>query len=68
MPRANQIDPTTGRRFGDHGTAQNAIDFVLSNGGEAGVGETEAFLRCWTEGDLGGWPDFYAWLAKSEGR
>lgn len=65
-PDGTPLDPRTGRPFGDHGTAQAAIDYVLSNDiGIFGL-EAEAFLRSWNEGNLTEWPDYYEWLAKRE--
>jgi len=58
-------DPRTGRRFGDHGTAEQAIDFALAGNNEAWTQETE-FLRCWRTGDLDEWTEFYPWLARQE--
>jgi hypothetical protein len=51
-------DPHTGRPFGDHGTANQAIDFALSE-----AHETYEFLKAWREGDLEEWPEFYVWLS-----
>lgn len=60
------IDPHTGRPLGDHGTAQDAIDYVLGSG--ALYHEVaDVFLTAWREGNLGEWPEFYAWL-KAKGR
>lgn len=53
------LDPRTGRPFGDHGTAEQAIDFAIS----VADTEAEAFLRSWQQGDLDEWPEFYVWLA-----
>lgn len=57
-------DPATGRPYGDHGTADDAIAFVLDNPGRDI--EAESFLRYWDVGDLRGWPEYYAWLAARE--
>lgn len=57
-----EIDPSTGRPFGDHGEAQDAIDFVLDELRDF----TDTFLRCWREGDLREWPEFYLWLDARE--
>lgn len=54
-------DPHTGRAFGDHGTAHQAIDFALTT--PAGF-ECANFLAAWRSGDLKSWPEFYAWLNK----
>ena len=53
------IDRRTGRAFGDHGTAMQAVDFALDH---LSV-ERDTFLKCWREGDLDEWPEFYRWLA-----
>lgn len=58
------IDPRTGRPYGDHGTANQAIEFTLDNINAAGC-EVE-FLRAWREGDLVEWPEFYTWLKNQE--
>lgn len=60
------LDPRTGRPLGDHGTANDAIDFVLDGGTEIAPGEETTFLAAWREGDLEEWPEFYPWLAKRE--
>lgn len=60
------IDPRTGRRLGDHGTANQAIDYTLSPRVDLGC-PAEDFLRSWREGDLDEWPEFYTWLNKQEG-
>lgn len=57
-------DPRTGRPWGDHGTANQALEYALDH--EANFGDPEAFLRCWREGDLEEWPEFYVWLAEQE--
>lgn len=54
------------RASGDHGEAQDAIDFILDGSAEIGPGEAELFLRGWRKGDLDEWPEFYAWLDKRE--
>ncbi|MEQ1950962.1 hypothetical protein ABMA59_06045 [Mesorhizobium sp. CN2-181] len=58
------IDPRTGRPIGDHGTAIQAINYAL----DVERDDREAFLRCWREGDLEEWPEFYAWLAKQDAK
>lgn len=57
------IDPRTGRAVGDHGTAQDAIDFCLAH---CRTMEPEVFLRAWREGCMDEWPEYYVWLAKRE--
>lgn len=54
------IDPRTGRKFGDHGTPNDAINFCLDFPG--GIAEIQTFLKCWREGNLDEWPEFYEWL------
>jgi hypothetical protein len=56
-------DPRTGREVGDHGTANDAIEFILTAGYDCGPGEEVEFLRAWQQGDLGEWPEFYRWLS-----
>ena len=59
-----KIDPTTGRPYGDHGTADDAVAFILNyRGGDI---EAESFLRYWDVGDLRAWPEYYSWLAARE--
>lgn len=55
-------DPSTGRPYGDHGTAMQAIEFALD---KLQV-ERDTFLNSWREGDLDEWPEFYAWLSAAE--
>jgi len=59
-------DPRTGRPIGDHGTALDAIRFVLDKSDSDPVNQVD-FLRAWCEGALDEWPEFYDWL-KSQGR
>jgi hypothetical protein len=57
-----EIDPKTGRPFGDHGTANQALKFALE------VLKTRKlfFLEEWYEGAAADeFPEFYLWL---EGR
>lgn len=49
----------------DHGTAMDAINFVLDEP-KMSCDET-TFLRCWRDGNLSEWPEFYAWLDLHEG-
>ncbi len=52
------IDPRTDRPYGDHGTANEAIDYAIERAGiEAGE-----FLVAWREGTLEEWDDFYAYI------
>ena len=67
MPCASdeeRIDPRTGRPLGDHGTASQAIEFLLYH--RQAPGEETEFLKAWQEGDLADWPEFYEWLARLE--
>lgn len=56
------------RPVGDHGTAQDAIDFVLDGRAEFPPGEVELFLNAWRTGELEEWPEFYTWLTKREAK
>lgn len=57
------IDPRTGRPWGDHGTASQALEWAL-DGGDSDLGNQIEFLRAWREGDaFDEWPEFYGWLA-----
>jgi hypothetical protein len=56
------IDPRTNRPLGDHGTAVQALEYALHKLGP--YDEIDTFLRCWREGDLDEWPEFYAWLGQ----
>lgn len=58
------IDKRTGRQVGDHGTCLQAINYALDHERDDQV----AFLRCWREGDLGEWPEFYVWLNSKDAR
>jgi hypothetical protein len=61
MPEA--LDSRTGRPLGDHGTAQDAIDFVLDSSTEFDPGEARLFMEAWREGNAADeWPEFYTWL------
>lgn len=59
------IDQRTGRQFGDHGTALQAIDWALNHMPSRDNYELDVFLRSWMEGDLDEWPEFYEWLASA---
>jgi hypothetical protein len=64
------IDRRTMRPVGDHGTANDALEWALDvyRNDPSGDGDIEPFLRAWREGDaMGEWPEFYEWL-KVEGR
>lgn len=58
------IDPRTGRPFGDHGEGHHAIQFALEELDD--VYDMRVFLDGWLHGDLEGWPEFYAWLKANE--
>lgn len=51
------------RAPGDHGKTTDALDFALD---WTVCDDSETFLRCWREGDLKEWPEFYTWLAVRE--
>lgn len=60
------VDPRTGRPVGDHGTANQAIAYMLDEH-EADPGNQVEFMRAWREGDLADeWPDYYQWLERQE--
>ncbi|UXO93960.1 hypothetical protein Pan3_38 [Pseudanabaena phage Pan3] len=62
-----EIDPRTGRPLGDHGTAQQAIDWALDVLGETDFGVPEYFLSDWREGAaFEEYPEFYDWLREQE--
>ena len=63
-PCDHTLDPRTGRPLGNHGTADQAIDFALDfNRCE----EPDTFLRIWREGGTWEeWPEFYEWLREQE--
>lgn len=58
------LDRTTGRPVGDHGSGEAAIRFALEC--EDDLGNRDAFLRAWQDGDLTEWPEYYGWLANVE--
>jgi hypothetical protein len=65
MSGAVPLDPRTGRPNGDHGTAVDALDFILDHADCST--EVDTFLRAWREGDLDEWPEFYSWLRERDG-
>lgn len=65
MAKGGNIDPRTGRPWGDHGSAHLAIEYVLSPGVDLGC-PAEDFLGRWREGCLDEWPEFYDWLLLQE--
>lgn len=62
----NQVDPRTGRTFGDHGSGSDAIEFALEDPKgviDGDLANMEAFLSDWREGGPHEeWPEFYQWL------
>lgn len=68
---ADRIHACTGRPLGDHGTANDALEFALDDpcgaiGGDAY--NLKGFLEDWREGAAyEEWPEFYEWL-KEQGR
>ena len=58
-------DPRTGRPIGDHGTGEQAIDWILHHA-DARL-QASDFLNAWQEGDVfEEWPEFYEWLTQAE--
>jgi hypothetical protein len=57
-------DDRTGRRYGDHGTAQQALEWALHEGDRVlEVDDPIQFLLAWREGGAWrDWPEFYRWL------
>ena len=52
---------------GDHGTALQAIEFVLDLANHRIVaGQEREFFNAWVQGDLDDWPEFYQWLEKQK--
>lgn len=58
------FDPRTGRPYGDHGTAIEAIQFAAESGKVPM--EEAAFLKNWMEGNLDQFPEYYSWLKDRE--
>lgn len=60
------IDERTGRPFGDHGTAVQALDYALDVMEDDPALQLD-FLEAWREGGaFEGWPEFYEWLRARE--
>ncbi|BBF79895.1 hypothetical protein [Asticcacaulis excentricus] len=59
--KAYETDPRTGRKFGDHGTADQAVRFAFAR--DYSHHEIGEFIEAWRNGDLSEWPEFYEWLA-----
>jgi hypothetical protein len=58
----NKIDPLTGRAFGDHGTANDALEWALDHGPDVDF-EAIGFLIDWRDGSaFEKYPEFYIWL------
>lgn len=63
-PLWEHYDPNTGREFGDHGTANQAIEWLLDHSSDTELANGHEFLRAWREGwAWEAWPEFYEWLA-----
>lgn len=69
----NELDPRTGRPFGDHGTAVQALNFALyhmkdeDGGYPVNDDDRMMFLREWFEGAAADeFPEFYTWLKEQE--
>lgn len=61
-----RIDPRTGFPLGEHGTAQQAIDWLLDVNRD---GQEREFLSVWRDGGAWQeWPEFYEWLAGARSR
>lgn len=56
-------DPKTGLPFGEHGRAQDAIDYALSN--YLDLHKIPLFLHSWQHGHSADeWPEYYDWLKR----
>lgn len=63
-----RIDPNTGRPLGDHGTANDALEWMWDHSGDVDPGNQAAFLECWRDGSaFEEWPEYYVWM-KENGR
>ena len=59
------IDPNTGRPFGNHGTADDALEYAFNVIED--WGKIPDFLACWMDGEAHDlWGEFYDWLAEKE--
>lgn len=63
-PAEQAMDARRRERPGDHGEAMDAIDWTLDHCPDGGV-EAYTFLKCWREGNLDEWPDYYFWLREA---
>jgi hypothetical protein len=53
----------TGRPAGDHGTAAQAVKWLLYVNPDHDSANAVEFLRAWDQGDAAAeWPEFYDWL------
>lgn len=60
-PVWERYDENTGRPFGDHGTATQALEWAIQNG--SGNWDAMDFLLAWRDGSAWEeWPEFYEWL------
>jgi hypothetical protein len=63
---SSAVDPRTNRLVGDHGTADQAIEWALDHSAD-GAWEAHTFLNQWRHGNAADeWPEFYQWLADQE--
>lgn len=58
----DNLNPDTGLTWGDHGTAQQALHWIMHVADDTDPYNTLDFLKCWEEGDLTDWPEYYTWL------
>lgn len=62
-PPWEHYDPNTGRPFGDHGSAEQALHWISENG-DGDPANDQEFLRAWRDGEAWEeWPEFYKWLS-----
>lgn len=60
-PPWEHYDPNTGRPYGDHGTANQALEWCSQTHGDGF--DTSDFLGAWRDGSAWEeWPEFYEWL------
>lgn len=60
-PAWERYDADTGRPYGDHGTATQALEWAFTH--EGGDWDAMDFLRAWRDGSAWEeWPEFYEWL------
>ena len=61
-----ETDPITGRPYGDHGSAADAIEFALDDPKGLIDGDAynlQEFLESWRDG--GAWLEYYVWLRET---